>query len=80
MHYVYLLRSISYPDQTYIGYTTNLKHRLEQHNSATTYYTSDHKPWKLVTYIGFDSYEKAIAFEKYLKGGSGYVFAQKRFW
>jgi predicted GIY-YIG superfamily endonuclease len=80
MHYVYLLRSISHPEQTYIGYTTNLKHRLEQHNSSNTYYTSDHKPWQLVTYIAFDSEEKAVNFEKYLKGGSGYAFAQKRLW
>lgn len=80
MYYIYLLRSLSHPDQTYIGYTKNLKHRLAQHNSATTYSSSPYKPWKLITYIAFSSYENAIAFEKYIKVGSGHAFAQKRLW
>jgi hypothetical protein len=34
----------------------------------------------LVAYVAFDSYEKAISFEKYIKIGSGYAFAKKRLW
>lgn len=80
MYYVYFLRSLSHPSQTYIGYTINLKHRLAQHNSATTYASSPYRPWKIVTYIAFDSKEKAIAFERYIKVGSGNAFAKKRLW
>ncbi len=31
MHYVYLIKSQSYPDQTYIGLTDTVKARLQKH-------------------------------------------------
>ena len=34
MKYVYLLQSIPFPDQRYIGMTDKLKNRLENHNSG----------------------------------------------
>ncbi|HBY05787.1 TPA: hypothetical protein DEG75_02465 [Candidatus Dependentiae bacterium] len=40
MYYVYLIQSSANPSKTYIGYTTNLKQRLETHKipvAATTY-------------------------------------------
>lgn len=80
MYYVYLLRSISNPKKTYTGYTTNLEQRLETHNSGGSIYTEQDRPWKLVTYLAFDSEEKAKNFEKYIKVGSGHAFAKKRFW
>ena len=43
-------------------------------------HTVKYKPWKLVTYIAFYEKEKAIAFEKFLKSGTGRSFANKRFW
>ncbi|NIU08656.1 MAG: GIY-YIG nuclease family protein [Phycisphaerae bacterium] len=33
MYYVYLLRSIPNPDQTYIGFTEDLKTRLAAHKA-----------------------------------------------
>jgi len=51
MHYVYLLRSISNPDQTYIGFTENLKTRLAAHNQGQSPHTSKFKPWELITYL-----------------------------
>lgn len=80
MYYVYFLRSINNPARTYIGYTINLKQRLATHNSGGSLYTKDNRPWKLVTYVAFDSEEKAMSFEKYIKVGSGSAFARKRFW
>ena len=80
MHYVYLLRSISRPDQTYIGYSGDLKKRLTQHNTGMVPHTSKFMPWALVTYLGFDSKHRAQAFEKYLKSSSGKAFARKRLW
>ncbi len=80
MFYVYLIKSISNPKKIYIGHTVNLKQRLETHNSGGSIFTKDDRPWKLVTFIGFDSKLKATAFEKYLKSGSGSAFAKKRFW
>lgn len=80
MYYVYLIRSISDSSKTYVGYTTNLKQRLKTHNSGGSVYTLQNRPWRLVMYLAFDEEEKALAFEKYIKIGSGYAFAQKRFW
>lgn len=80
MYYVYLIKSRNNPDKTYIGFTTDLRQRLKKHNEGASIYTTDFRPWKLVTYICFDDESKAQKFEKYLKVGSGHVFAQRRFW
>ena len=80
MYYVYLLRSINNPQKSYIGYTLNLKNRIEKHNNGGSVHTSDNRPWKLVAFLGFDTKAKALDFEKYLKTGSGHTFAQRRFW
>lgn len=80
MYYVYLLRSLKDPNKTYIGYTTNLSQRIEAHNSGGSVYTRGQRPWKVITYIAFDSEDKAQKFEKYIKVGSGHAFAKKRFW
>lgn len=80
MYYVYMLRSIPNPDQTYIGFTKNLKNRLTSHNNGQSTHTSKFKPWKLITYIAFHDEDKARTFEKYLKSHSGKAFANKRLW
>ena len=80
MYYVYLLRSISSPSKTYIGYTTTISGRLEKHNEGGSVYTKKDRPWKLIAYIAFDSKKKALDFEKYIKVGSGYAFAKRRLW
>ena len=79
MFYVYLLRSIKYPEKTYTGYTINLKQRLKDHNQSKSFHTSKYKPWQLEAYFAFREELKAIAFEKYLKSGSGRVFSKKHF-
>lgn len=80
MIYVYLIKSINFPDQRYVGHTDNLKERLETHNSGGSIYTKQYRPWHLVTFLGFDDKLKATAFEKYLKSGAGRAFAKKRLW
>jgi predicted GIY-YIG superfamily endonuclease len=80
MYYVYLIKSISHPDRTYIGNTVNLKQRLETHNSGGSEHTMPYRPWELIMFMGFKDKLKATSFEKYLKSGSGNAFAKKRFW
>ena len=80
MHYVYLLQSERSSDQRYVGATSDLKRRLAEHNAGKSPHTSKYRPWKLVTYTAFLDADKAIAFEKYLKSGSGHAFAKKRLW
>jgi putative endonuclease len=76
--YVYLLQSIIYPDETYIGLTDDLRARLSAHNAGQSLHTAKFKPWRLVTYVAFSDEQKAIAFERYLKTASGRAFADKR--
>ena len=80
MHYVYLLESVSALGQRYIGVTSDLKQRLADHNARKSPHTSKYVPWKLVTYVAFSDRQKAEAFERYLKSGSGHAFAKKRLW
>ena len=80
MYYAYLIRSISSPDQTYIGFTEDLKQRLANHNASKSNHTSKYTPWELVSYHAFADKRKAQEFEHYLKTGSGQAFAKKRFW
>ena len=79
-YYVYLIRSINNPHITYAGYTTNIKTRLETHNSGGSIYTKMHRPWEIVICMAFKSMKCAKQFEQYLKSQSGRAFAAKRFW
>ena len=79
MFYTYILRSISNPSQRYIGYTADLRTRLKEHNSGKSAHTAKFCPWKVETYIAFESLDKAQTFERYLKTGSGHEFARRHF-
>jgi putative endonuclease len=76
---VYVLRSIRYPARYYIGLTTDVATRLAVHNSGGSAYTADLRPWELVATIEFTNETSAVAFEKYLKSGSGRAFAKRHF-
>jgi len=80
MIWVYLLRSISDPKRTYIGHTSGLNARLNVHNAGGSPHTAKYRPWEAVVLIGFKHERKAIAFERYLKDGSGHAFARRHFW
>ncbi|MBE6376912.1 MAG: GIY-YIG nuclease family protein [Lentisphaerae bacterium] len=70
--YVYILVDEATGNHFYIGCTEDLKASLEKH-------TSKFRPWKVETYIAFESEEKSTAFEHYLKSGSGHAFAKRHF-
>jgi putative endonuclease len=78
MNYVYLLQSIAFPDESYTGLTDDLRTRFKEHNSGKSPHTAKFKRWRLVTYSAFSDEAKAVAFERYLKTGSGRAFAKKR--
>jgi predicted GIY-YIG superfamily endonuclease len=78
MNYVYILQSISDPDQFYTGLCKDVQARLHAHNAGQSPHTSKYKPWRLLSCHWFERPETAAAFERYLKTGSGRAFAQKR--
>ena len=80
VYYVYLIQSLKFPDQRYVGFTGDLKERLKEHNAGESKHTSKYAPWEIVSYHSFKEKRKAQEFEYYLKTGSGKAFANKRLW
>ena len=78
-HFVYIAKSLSKSDEIYKGYTVNLNERLIEHNLGLSTHTNKFKPWKIIFYCAFETKDKAIDFEHYLKSGSGRAFISKRF-
>lgn len=79
MYYCYILRSKQHPKQRYIGSSSNVEARLEDHNANKSSHTKKYAPWEIETIVGFQSKEKALKFEQYLKTGSGHAFASRHF-
>ena len=76
MYYIYIMKSLK-DGSLYKGFTEDLKERLKIHNQGGDDYTSRKRPWKLVWYCAFNDKKKALAFEKYLKSGSGRAFLKR---
>jgi putative endonuclease len=66
MYYVYLIKS-SKDETLYVGCTSNLKRRLEEHNKNMSVYTKKYGPWKLIYFEAFLSKEDAYGREGALK-------------
>jgi len=79
MYYVYIIKSVKYPRQIYIGSTKDVESRIKYHNNGHVPHTSKFRPWKIKFYITFDSKRKALLYEKYLKSGSGRQYIHKHF-
>jgi putative endonuclease len=75
MYYVCLLQSKTYPDQTYTGFTHDLRKRLTEHNAGKSIHTNKFKVWDLMAYVALPERNLAESFESYLKSGSGRAFA-----
>jgi putative endonuclease len=78
MWYVYIIRSVTFPEQEYTGATADLKRRIADHNAGRSSHTAKFKPWRLVWYCAFAHKLQALEFERYLKSHSGRAFAKKR--
>src|SRR5207247_11274585 len=80
VYYVYILQSKSVPNQRYIGLTRDLKKRLLDHQDGRSPHTAKFAPWLMVAYFAFVAEKQAVAFERYLKSGSGRAFAKRHLW
>lgn len=74
---VYVLKNNDEPPRYYTGLTSCMAARLEAHNAGRVAHTATGKPWHVDVAIEFADEQRAIAFEKYLKSGSGCAFAQR---
>jgi putative endonuclease len=75
--FVYVLRSIEAPTRYYTGLTSNVAARLAAHNAGRCPHTARNGPWETDVVVEFADEERAVAFERYLKSGSGVAFAQR---
>lgn len=76
-YYTYVLRSLK-DNKLYIGWTINLKLRLNLHNKGLVKATKTRVPFKLIYYEACTIKKKAIEREKSLKTGFGRKFLKKR--
>lgn len=69
-YYVYILQSEK-NKSLYIGYSTDLRKRVREHNSGKNLATKPFIPYKLIFYEAFLNRIDAKNREEYLKGGYG---------
>lgn len=79
MYSVYLLENQS-DKSWYIGFTSDLKRRVLEHNSKQGGRTTKIKQgkWKLIYAEAYIDKQDAIGREKFLKSGSGYRYLKKQ--
>ena len=71
MFYTYVLESEK-NGRHYIGSTDDLKRRADEHNDGTGgTYTSKNRPFRLIYYEAYISYDLARKAERFYKAGKG---------
>ncbi len=75
--FVYVLKNGAIPPRYYTGLTSNVARRLGEHNAGTCTHTAKYLPWSVDVVVEFPDERRAVAFERYLKSGSGVAFAQR---
>jgi len=74
---VYVLKNGDTPPRYYTGLTADVQARHVAHNAGKCFHTAKHRPWSIDVVIEFSDEPRAVAFERYLKSGSGVAFAQR---
>ena len=66
-YYVYVIRTIKKPVITYVGWTNNLKKRIEKHNSGTGAKFTRGRKWRLLYFESLNSKNEAMKREYTIK-------------
>ncbi len=69
-YYVYVLQSMK-NNSLYIGYTTDLKNRLQEHNRKLNFSTKPFTPWQVIHAEAYRNEKDAKRRERYLKTSQG---------
>jgi len=77
LYYTYVIRSIS-DSKYYIGYTSDLKKRIDEHNKSISKSTAYRKPFELLYYEACRNIKDAMHREKYLKTTYGHRYLKNR--
>jgi putative endonuclease len=73
MFFVYAIKS-QMDGRIYVGLTSDVSKRVNEHNSGKTKSTKGYKPWQLIYTEVLPSRLEARSREKYLKSGAGKEF------
>ena len=76
MYSVYILQGLK-DNSLYVGHTSNLKKRFDEHNSGKSLATKSFMPYKLIFYEAFINRIDAKNREEYLKNGWGWRSVKK---
>lgn len=77
MFYIYLIESTS-GGHLYIGYTSDLKKRVKEHNRGLNFSIKPYKPWNLIYYEACVEESDARRREQYLKTSQGRRLMKRR--
>ena len=77
MYFAYILQSQK-DSSLYIGFTPDLKKRIEKHNKNQVISTKTKSPWKLICYEAYINRRDATGRERFLKSGSGWRYIKKQ--
>jgi putative endonuclease len=70
-YYVYVLESVKDDGRLYIGFTHDLRQRVQNHNRANNFSTKAYAPWRVIFYESYLSKDDALRREHYLKTNQG---------
>ena len=77
--FVYVLKTADPTSHFYVGCTADVLARLADHDAGRSPHTARYRPWQLHVTIELPDERRAVAFERYLKSGSGRAFAKRHF-
>lgn len=66
MHYVYVIQNVAASDEFYVGFSSDLKRRFQQHNAGQNTSTRG-RAWRLVYYEAYLNRGAAMKRERILK-------------
>jgi len=75
--FVYILKNSEIPPRYYTGIASDVAKRHADHNAGCSIHTAKYRPWCIDVVVEFADERRALAFERYLKTGSGGAFARR---
>lgn len=70
MYHVYVLKSKHFK-KSYVGYTDDIKRRLNEHSVGKSTFTKRYGPWELIYEETFSTQKEAIKKESFYKSRTG---------
>jgi putative endonuclease len=76
MYVVYVLESLN-DKKHYIGQTSDVNQRIQEHNQGRVRWTKAHRPWKILYVEEFENRTSAIKRERFLKSPAGWLESRR---